>query len=127
MTTKFGMTHIALGIAAEHRDDNVAGNALWPLMPIDNAATRNWGPDKMSTIEQWRTPDIYLDAAMQILTTTPADFTGRAVTDEQLLRERGWIEEQLDSYWLTGQRPESPIWLDGRGSANTGRSATPAW
>ncbi|MFC4950367.1 SDR family oxidoreductase [Pseudonocardia sp. GCM10023141] len=114
MTTKMGMTRIALGIAAEHVDDNVAANALWPVTPIETAATLNWGSDKMGSRAQWRSPDIYVDAAMQILASEPSSFTGRAVTDEDVLRERGWTDADLDSYWVTGERPTEPMWIDGR-------------
>jgi citronellol/citronellal dehydrogenase len=114
MTTKMGMSRLALGIAAEHQDDNVAANALWPAAPVDTAATRNWGAGKMGEPGQWRRPDIYVDAAMQILTSEPRTCTGRIVTDEEILAERGWTAADLDSYWLTGSRPESPLWIDGR-------------
>lgn len=114
MTTKMGMTRVQLGIAAEHLGDNVAANALWPAAPIDTAATRNWGRAKMGEPAQWRRPDIYVDAAMEILTSEPRTCTGRMVTDEEILAERGWSELDLDSYWLTGSAPESPLWIDGR-------------
>lgn len=114
MTTKMGMTRVQLGIAAEHLDDNVAANALWPAAPIDTAATRNWGQAKMGAPAQWRRPEIYVDAAMEILTSEPRTCTGRMATDEEILAERGWSERDLDSYWLAGSRPESPLWIDGR-------------
>lgn len=114
MTTKMGMTRLQLGIAAEHLVDNVAANALWPAAPIDTAATQNWGSAKMGEPAQWRRPEIYVDAAMQILTSEPRTCTGRMVTDEEILTERGWSAQDLDGYWLTGRAPESPLWIDGR-------------
>lgn len=114
MTTKMGMSRLAIGIAAEHFDDNIAANALWPAAPIDTAATRNWGRDRMGDPAQWRRPEIYVDAAMEILTSEPRTCTGRMVTDEEILTERGWTAEDLDSYWLTGERPATPLWIDGR-------------
>jgi citronellol/citronellal dehydrogenase len=114
MTTKVGMSRLELSIAAEHFDDNVAANALWPAAPIDTAATRNWGSDKMGEPAQWRRPDIYVDAAMEILTSEPRTCTGRIVTDEEILTERGWSASELDDYWLTGTAPDSPLWIDGR-------------
>ena len=114
MTTKMGMTRLQLGIAAEHLGDNVAANALWPAAPIDTAATRNWGSAKMGEPAQWRRPEIYVDAAMQILTSEPRTCTGRMVTDEEILTERGWSEQDLDAYWLTGSAPDKPLWIDGR-------------
>jgi citronellol/citronellal dehydrogenase len=114
MTTKMGMSRLELGIAAEHLADNIAANALWPAAPIDTAATRNWSADKMGEPAQWRRPDIYVDAAMQILTSEPRSCTGRMVTDEEILTECGWTARELDSYWVTGTAPEIPFWIDGR-------------
>ena len=39
---KMGMSRLAVGVAAEHRDDNVAANSLWPATPIESFATRIW-------------------------------------------------------------------------------------
>lgn len=114
MTTKMGMSRLAIGIAAEHRDDNIASNALWPAAPIESHATLNWGTAKMGTPAQWRTADIFCDAAMQILQSPPATFTGRQVTDEEVLLERGWSAADLDQYWLEGEPPSHPLWIDQR-------------
>jgi len=114
MTTKMGMSRLMVGIAAEHEHDNIAANALWPAAPIDTAATRNWGRDKMGEPAQWRRPEIYVDAALEILTSEPRTCTGRMVTDEEILTERGWSADDLDSYWVTGQPPLEPLWIDGR-------------
>jgi citronellol/citronellal dehydrogenase len=112
--TKMGMTRVAIGLAAEHAKDNIAGNALWPATPIESQATINWGMGDQST---WRTPQILVDAMLEIVTSPPAELTGRQLIDEELLRERGWSEERLDGYWLTGKRPDNPVWIDGRPGA----------
>ena len=114
MTTKMGMTRIAIGIAAEYRAQNVAANALWPATPIESQATINWQSAKVGTPAEWRTPEILCDALLEILTSDPQTCTGRQLIDEAFLRERGWSEERLASYWLTGRAPEHPIWIDGR-------------
>jgi citronellol/citronellal dehydrogenase len=111
MTTKMGMTRLAIGVSAEHFKDNVAANALWPATPIESQATINWG---LGSREQWRSPDILCDAAMEILKSEPKKLTGRQLIDEEFLRERGWTQERIDSYWLTGKPPSNPIWIDGR-------------
>ncbi|GAA0947441.1 NAD(P)-dependent oxidoreductase [Pseudonocardia zijingensis] len=115
--TKMGMTRLALGVAAEHRADNVAANSLWPATPIDSAATRNWPAEKMGRPEQWRTPRIMCDALMEILHSEPATCTGRQFIDEGLLAERGWTPEQLEGYWSAGKRPDDPKWIDERAYA----------
>jgi citronellol/citronellal dehydrogenase len=114
MTTKMGMTRVAIGIAAEYKDKNVAANALWPATPIQSQATINWGSAKMGTPEHWRTPQILVDALMEIVSSPPQSCTGGQLIDETFLRERGYDDARIDAYWLTGKAPERPIWIDGR-------------
>lgn len=114
---KMGMTRLAIGVAAEHRDDNVAANSLWPATPIESFATKNWSAEKMGTPEQWRTPQILCDALVEILRSNPTDCTGRQLVDEPFLRERGWTDADIDRYWLAGRAPETPMWIDGRAGA----------
>jgi citronellol/citronellal dehydrogenase len=114
---KMGMSRLAVGVAAEHADDNVAANSLWPATPIESFATKNWSEDKMGRPHQWRTPDILCDALMEIVSSEPRECTGRQLIDEELLRERGWTDERIDAYWLTGERPDDPMWIDHRAYA----------
>ncbi len=114
MTTKMGMTRLAIGIAAEHGDDGVACNSLWPVTLIESSATINHAVGDRS---MWRSPDILCDALVEIVTTDPARLNGRQILDEPFLRERGWSQERLDAYWLEGP-PAEPVFIDGRsGSA----------
>jgi citronellol/citronellal dehydrogenase len=117
MTTKMGMTRLAIGIAAEHLEDNVAANSLWPATPIESYATLNWPAEKVGRREQWRSPAILVDALMEIVTSEPRTCTGRELIDEVFLRERGWTDERINGYWLTGKPPDDPFWIDGRPSA----------
>jgi citronellol/citronellal dehydrogenase len=115
MTTKMGMTRLAIGIAAEHEKDNVAANSLWPVTLIESLATINYSVGDRS---MWRSPDILSDSLMEIVTTEPRRLTGRQLLDEPFLRERGWTQERLDGYWLDGAPPAKPVFIDGRpGSA----------
>lgn len=84
--SKFGMTLIAQGLAAEVRDDNVAANALWPATMIESLATINWG---LGDRTMWRTPQILADAALRIFAKEPRAFTGHALIDEDFLRAEG--------------------------------------
>jgi citronellol/citronellal dehydrogenase len=54
---------------------------------------------------------------MEIVTSEPQTCTGRQLIDETFLRERGWSEERIAAYWLTGRAPEHPLWIDGRETA----------
>ena len=84
--SKFGMTLIAHGLAAEVRDDNVACNALWPATMIESLATINWN---LGDRTMWRKPEILVDAALGIFAREPRSFTGHALIDEDFLREEG--------------------------------------
>jgi len=109
MISKMGMARLAIGIAAEHKEDNIAANALWPVTPIETAAVINNGLGDRTV---WRTPEIMCDAVMAILKREPATCTGRELTDEEILREEGITD--FDRYWCEGHPPENPIYIDGR-------------
>jgi citronellol/citronellal dehydrogenase len=110
MTTKMGMTRLAIGIAAEHQDDNVACNSLWPVTLIESLATVNYGVGDRSI---WRSPEILSDALIEIVSSEPRRLNGRQLLDEPFLRECGWTQERLDAYWLDGP-PKDPVYIDGR-------------
>ena len=115
MTTKMGMTRMAIGIAAEHERDGIASNSLWPVTIIESLASINWGLGDRS---QWRSPEILCDAMMEILRSEPPSLTGQQILDEPFLRSRGWTQEQLDAYWLDGKPPENPVYIDGRAGSS---------
>jgi citronellol/citronellal dehydrogenase len=108
MISKLGMAYVALGLAAEHAGDNIAGNTLWPRTIIESQASINW---KMADRSQWRTPEIVCDAAMAIFAQEPRTSTGRQWIDEQALAELAGITD-LDRYWCEGKPPANPIYID---------------
>lgn len=84
--SKYGMTHVAQSLAAETRGDGIGVNAVWPVTAIDTRATRHFG---LGSEADWRSPDVYVDAVLELLGRDPADCTGNAFYDEDLLREAG--------------------------------------
>jgi citronellol/citronellal dehydrogenase len=110
--TKMGMTRLAISVAEEHQTDGIASNSLWPATPIDSYATRNWPSDKMGVPAQWRTSEIYCDAVMELVGTEPPSVTAQQLVDESFLRARGWSDDDIGRYWLHGQPPENPMWID---------------
>ena len=83
--SKFGMSLVTLGLAAELKEDKVYVNSLWPLTTIATAAVNNLlGGDTM--MQMSRTPEIVADAAYEILSSTR---TGGHLIDEDVLREAG--------------------------------------
>jgi NAD(P)-dependent dehydrogenase (short-subunit alcohol dehydrogenase family) len=99
--SKLGMTFTTLSLAGELESDNVAANAFWPVTAIETRATRYFG---LGTEEDWRTPDVVADAVLELLDRDPAEFTGNAVYDEDVLREAGVTD--FSAYNLTEGNPE---------------------
>ena len=108
MISKLGMARLAIGLAAEHARDNVAGNALWPRTIIESQASINWN---MADRSQWRTPEILCDASLAILGKEPRTCTGRQWIDEEALNELAGIAN-FDHYWCEGKPPANPIYID---------------
>jgi citronellol/citronellal dehydrogenase len=84
--SKFGMTMLALAIAAEHAEHNVTGNALWPATLIESQATIG---NHLGEPRHWRKADILADALVAIVSREPRSRPGRAWIDEDVLRAEG--------------------------------------
>ena len=108
MISKLGMARLAIGLAAEHQKDNIAGNTLWPRTIIESQASINW---KMADRSQWRTPEIVCDASLAIFAQEPRTSTGREWIDEDALSELAGITN-FDRYWCEGKPPANPIYID---------------
>jgi citronellol/citronellal dehydrogenase len=106
--SKHGMARLAIGLAAEHKKDNIAANTLWPRTIIESQASINW---KMADRSQWRTPEILCDASCAIFAQDPRTSTGRGWIDEQALTELAGITN-FDRYWCEGKPPAEPIYID---------------
>ena len=84
--SKFAMSMLSFGLAAEWKDAGVAFNCLWPKAVIRTAALSQIpGIDE----KRCRTPEIVADAAHLILTREARSFTGQFCIDEDVLREAG--------------------------------------
>jgi NAD(P)-dependent dehydrogenase (short-subunit alcohol dehydrogenase family) len=91
--SKLGMTFLTLSLAEELSGSGVAANTVWPVTAIDTRATRYFG---LGTEADWRTPQVYCDAVLELLRRDPEAVTGEAFYDEELLREAG--VEDLSRY-----------------------------
>lgn len=86
--TKYNMSMMTLGWAAEFKKDKIAVNSLWPKTTIDTAAVRNLlGGVMLANMS--RTTDILADAAYHILKQPSAECTGNLFIDEQVLAKEG--------------------------------------
>src|SRR3954454_20732126 len=84
--SKLGMTLLTLGLAEEVRPQNVAVNSLWPVTIIESQASIN---HRLGTPQMLRKPDILVDCVLRVVAKEPAALTGRALLDEDFLREEG--------------------------------------
>ena len=98
--SKYGMSLLTLGAAAELREAGVAANALWPRSVIATAAVKNLlGGDEV--MAKSRTPEIVADAAYAILTQPSRECTGNLFIDDEVLAELAGITD-LDRYHASG-------------------------
>lgn len=86
-TSKYAMSLMMYGLAAEGRAHGVAANALWPKTVIATAALAMLG----GTVHagNCRTADIVADAAWQIFMQDARTYTGQFLIDENVLRAAG--------------------------------------
>lgn len=93
--SKYNMSHIAMGLADELKEDGIAANTLWPKTTIATAAVRfALGGEEM--IQRSRTPEIMADAAFHILSKPSQSCTGNFFIDEEVVLEAGITD--LDKY-----------------------------
>jgi len=85
---KYGMSMCALGMAEEFRSFGIAVNTLWPKTPIWTAALQLY-PDSDKFATSCRKPEIFADAAYEILTRDSKECTGNFFYDEEILRQIG--------------------------------------
>jgi citronellol/citronellal dehydrogenase len=94
---KYGMSLVALGLAAELREDGIASNALWPRTLVATAAVQNLlGGDE--AMAHARRPEVYADAAYAVVTRPARDCTGNAFLCEDVLVEEGVTDLAPYSY-----------------------------
>jgi citronellol/citronellal dehydrogenase len=106
--SKYGMTLLSLGWAAEYADAGVAVNCLWPQTYINTAAVANMaeGDDLASSS---RSPEIMADAAVEILSRPAAEASGNCYIDADVLTGSGLGD--LSRYG-GGEHPTLDLFLD---------------
>lgn len=90
MASKFDMTLLTHGLAGELKGSGVGINSLWPKTLVESLATKNWG---MGEPKDWRKADVLADAVAVIVAQDPNEYTGQALIDEDVLRDRGGVTD----------------------------------
>lgn len=106
---KYGMTMATLGIAAEFADDGIAANTLWPRTTIATAAVQySLGGDRMMAAS--RTPEIYADAAYEVLVQPARAYSGQTLIVEDVLEAAGITD--LSGYAAVPGTPDDALFPD---------------
>ncbi|UIN30281.1 SDR family oxidoreductase [Microbacterium binotii] len=106
---KYGMTMATLGMAAEFADAGIAANSLWPRTTIATAAVQfSLGGERMMAVS--RTPEIYADAAYEVITRPAREYTGQTLIVEDVLAEAGVTD--LSGYAAVPGTPDSAMFPD---------------
>src|SRR3954453_8484801 len=86
--SKYGMTLLSLGWAAEYADSAIGFSCLWPQTYIATAAVAN-APGFQEMLARSRDPEIRADAAVAILSRPAADVNGQCFIDVDALASAG--------------------------------------
>lgn len=106
---KYGMTMATLGFAAEFAEAGVAANTLWPRTTIATAAVQYaLGGDRMMKVS--RTPEIYADAAYQVLLQPAREYTGQTLIVEDVLEAAGITD--FSGYAAVPGTPDAELFPD---------------
>ncbi|GAA1956812.1 NAD(P)-dependent oxidoreductase [Microbacterium deminutum] len=106
---KYGMTMATLGLAAEFRKAGIAANTLWPRTTIATAAVQfALGGDAMMKVS--RTPEIYADAAYQVLIQPAGEYTGQTLIVEDVLADAGITD--FSGYAAVPGTPDEELFPD---------------
>lgn len=106
--SKYGMTLLSLGWAAEFADTGIAVNCLWPQTYIATAAVANLA-DGEKLAESSRSPEIMADAAVEIISRPAREATGDCHIDAEVLHAAGITD--LSRYG-GGEHPIPDLFLD---------------
>jgi NAD(P)-dependent dehydrogenase (short-subunit alcohol dehydrogenase family) len=106
--SKYGMTLLSLGWAAEYAEAGIAFNCLWPQTYIATTAVAN-SSDGDTMMASSRSPEIMSDSAVEILSRPARSWTGRCYIDVDVLAEAG--VNDLSKYG-GGPHPIPDIFVD---------------
>lgn len=107
--SKYNMSLMTLGWAAEFKGIGIAANSLWPVTTIATAAVKNLlGGDMLMNVS--RKPEIVADAAYAILSKPAAACTGNLFLDEDVLKAAGITDFSVYNF-IPGSRLQKDLFV----------------
>jgi citronellol/citronellal dehydrogenase len=93
--SKYGMTMVAMGAAAEYEGKGITGNSLWPATVVESQASKNF---QLGETDNWRKAQVLSDAVLGLV-SAPDTCTGQQLVDDEFLVDQcGLTEEDLKVY-----------------------------
>lgn len=93
--SKFGMTMVAMGAAAEYEGKGITGHSLWPATVIESQAAENF---ELGEKSMWRKAAILADCVLGLVSSDDS-YTGRQLIDDEYLTDmHGFTPEDLAIY-----------------------------
>lgn len=106
--SKYGMTLLSMGWAAEYADTGIGFTCLWPETYIATSAVANSEAFE-DALASSRSPEIMADAALEIITSPGSSVNGGCLIDSEVLRAAG-IDDL--SHYGGGDNPITDIFVD---------------
>jgi citronellol/citronellal dehydrogenase len=105
-TSKYSVSLMTLGLAAELAERGIAANALWPRTAIATEGIRVILGEEAAA-RQARRPELMADAALAVVRRDPRSCTGHLFLDEEVLRAEGVTDlgPYLDGAGADGLQP----------------------
>jgi citronellol/citronellal dehydrogenase len=102
---KYAESLLTLGWAEEFKSVPIAVNSVWPATTIASTGMlAAMGKDVVRA--QARSPQIMADAVHALVTRQAAACTGNFYTDEEILREEGWDDDDVATYRLAAREQD---------------------
>jgi citronellol/citronellal dehydrogenase len=102
---KYAESLLTLGWAEEFASVPIAVNSLWPATTV--ASTGMMAAMGEATVRaRARNAQIMADAVHALVTRPAGTCTGHFYTDEELLREEGWDDDDLSEYRLAAREED---------------------
>ncbi|MDV3124484.1 SDR family oxidoreductase [Mycobacterium sp. 21AC1] len=102
---KYAESLLTLGWAAEFAEVPIAVNSVWPATTIASTGMMV-AMGEAAVRAQARSPQIMSDAVHALVTRPTAAGSGHFYTDEEILREEGWDDDDLDEYRLAAREED---------------------
>ncbi|MEO6419117.1 MAG: SDR family oxidoreductase [Polyangiaceae bacterium] len=107
MISKFGMSLLTEGLAAELKNDKILVHSLWPVTMVESQATIG---NHLGEPAMWRAPSVIVDSTLGLLTGKSQIPSGSSVYDEEVLVSMG-ITDFSGYSCVPGTSPQ-PMRLD---------------